>query len=60
MQNPNVKTQTITLFGRMYMYDQSKISRSKLTDILSDLNKREWKDKKDKEYAIGLVSRAVI
>ena len=37
-----------------------KISRSKLTDILSDLNKREWKDKKDKEYAIGLVSRAVI
>ena len=60
MTNPNVKTQLITLFGERYMYDQSKISRSKLTDILSDLNKREWKDKKDKEYAIGLVSRAVI
>jgi|TARA_X000001388_G_C2207149_1_gene113572 hypothetical protein len=42
------------------MYDQSKISRSKLTEILSDLNKHEWKDKKDKEYAIGLVSRAII
>jgi len=60
MMNPNVKTQLITLFGERYMYDQSKISRSKLTEILSDLNKHEWKDKKDKEYAIGLVSRAII
>lgn len=60
MTNPNVKTQLITLFGERYMYDQSKISRSKLTEILSDLNKHEWKDKKDKEYAIGLVSRAII
>ena len=58
--NEHAKTQTITLFGRMYMYDQSKISRSKLTKIFSDLNKHEWKDKKDKEYAIGLVARAII
>ena len=60
MQNPNVKTQTITLFGRMYMFDQSKISKIRLTEILTDLNKREWKDKKDKEYAIGLISRAIL
>ena len=60
MTNPNIKTQTITLFGRMYMYDQSKIDSNKLTRIFSDLNKHQWKDKKDKEYAIGLVSRAII
>ena len=42
------------------MYDQSKISRIRLTEILTDLNKREWKDKKDKEYAIGLISRAIL
>ena len=58
--NEHAKTQTITLFGRLYMYDQSKISRSRLTEILTDLNKREWKDKKDKEYAIGLISRAIL
>ena len=58
--NEHAKTQTITLFGRMYMYDQSKISRIRLTEILTDLNKREWKDKKDKEYAIGLISRAIL
>ena len=58
--NEYAKTQTITLFGRLYMYDQSKISRIRLTEILTDLNKREWKDKKDKEYAIGLISRAIL
>ena len=58
--NEHAKTQTITLFGRLYMYDQSKISRIRLTEILTDLNKREWKDKKDKEYAIGLISRAIL
>lgn len=58
--NEHAKTQTITLFGRMYMYDQSKVSRIRLTEILTDLNKREWKDKKDKEYAIGLISRAIL
>lgn len=59
MQNPNVKTQLITLFGERYMYDQSKISKVLLTQIITDLNKHQWKDKKDKEYAIGLVSRAI-
>ena len=58
--NEHAKTQTITLFGRLYMYDQSKISRIRLTEILTDLNKHEWKDKKDKEYAIGLISRAIL
>tara|TARA_Y100000593_G_scaffold7374_1_gene13841 strand:- start:933 stop:1112 length:180 start_codon:yes stop_codon:yes gene_type:complete len=58
--NEHAKTQTITLFGRMYMYDQSKVSRIRLTEILTDLNKHEWKDKKDKEYAIGLISRAIL
>ena len=58
--NEHAKTQTLTLFGRMYMYDQSKVSRIRLTEILTDLNKREWKDKKDKEYAIGLISRAIL
>jgi len=58
--NEHAKTQTITLFGRMYMFDQSKISKIRLTEILTDLNKREWKDKKDKEYAIGLISRAIL
>ena len=58
--NEHAKTQTITLFGRMYMFDQSKVSRIRLTEILTDLNKREWKDKKDKEYAIGLISRAIL
>ena len=57
--NEHAKTQTITLFGRMYMFDQSKISKIRLTEILTDLNKREWKDKADKEYAIGLLSRAI-
>ena len=57
--NEHAKTQTITLFGRMYMYDQSKVSRIRLTEILTDLNKREWKVKADKEYAIGLLSRAI-
>lgn len=57
--NEYAKTQTITLFGRLYMYDQSKISRSRLTDIITDLNKHEWKHKQDKEYAIGLLSRAI-
>lgn len=41
------------------MYDQSKISRAVLTQIITDLNKHEWKDKKDKKYAIGLVHRAI-
>ena len=58
--NEHAKTQTLTLFGRMYMFDQSKISKIRLTEILTDLNKREWKDKKDKEYAIGLISRAIL
>ena len=58
--NEHAKTQTITLFGRMYMFDQSKISKIRLTEILTDLNKHEWKDKKDKEYAIGLISRAIL
>jgi len=58
--NEHAKTQTITLFGRMYMFDQSKVSRIRLTEILTDLNKHEWKDKKDKEYAIGLISRAIL
>ena len=60
MMNPNVKTQLITLFGERYMYDQSKISRVLLTQIITDLNKHEWKDKKDKKYAMGLVHRAII
>jgi len=60
MMNPNAKTQLITLFGERYMYDQSKISRAVLTRLITDLNKHEWKDKKDKKYAIGLVSRAII
>ena len=58
--NEHAKTQTITLFGRMYMFDQSKISKIRLTEILTDLNKHELKDKKDKEYAIGLISRAIL
>lgn len=60
MQDPNVRTQTITLFGRLYIYDQSKISRQKLTEIISDVNRHDWKDKKNKEFAINTVAKLLI
>jgi len=59
MQDPNVKTQTTVIWGRPYLYDQSKISRLELTEIITAINTRDWKDKKDKEFAIQLVARAV-
>ena len=58
--NEYAKTQTITLFGRLYMYDQSKISRQKLTEIISDVNRHDWKDKKNKEFAINTVAKLLI
>ena len=54
-----MRTQTITLFGRLYIYDQSKHTSSFVSNLISDLNKHEWKDKKDKEFAIKLVARAI-
>ena len=54
-----MRTQTITLFGRLYIYDQAKHTSAFVSDLISDLNKHEWKDKKDKEFAINLVARAI-
>lgn len=59
MQDPNVKTQTTEIWGRPYLYDQSKISRLKLTEIITEINTRDWKDKKDKEFAIQIVGRLI-
>tara|TARA_R110000824_G_scaffold78582_1_gene198281 strand:- start:1384 stop:1512 length:129 start_codon:yes stop_codon:yes gene_type:complete len=42
------------------MYDQSKISRQKLTEIISDVNRHDWKDKKNKEFAINTVAKLLI
>ena len=54
-----MRTQTITLFGSLYIYDQSKHTSSFVPTLISDLHKHEWKDKKDKEFAINLVRRAI-
>jgi len=54
-----MRTQTINLFGRLYIYDQSKHTSAFVSTLIMDLNKHEWKDKKDKEFAIKLVARAI-
>ena len=54
-----IRTQTISLFGSLYIYDQSKHTSSFVSTLISDLHKHEWKDKKDKEFAIKLVARAI-
>jgi hypothetical protein len=54
-----MRTQTISLFGRLYIYDQAKHTSSFVSTLILDLNKHEWKDKKDKEFAINLVARAI-
>ena len=54
-----MRTQVINLFGKNYIFDTVKHTQASVTDLISDLNKHEWKDKKDKEFAIGLVSRAI-
>ena len=54
-----MRTQTISLFGRLYIFDQAKHTSSFISDLISDLNKHEWKDKKDKEFAVNLVARAI-
>jgi hypothetical protein len=52
------RTQTITVFGRMYMIDTDKITVVKATGIIRDLSLHEWANKKDKEFAIKLVAQA--
>ena len=53
-----MRTQTITVFGRMYMIDTERITKLRATEIISDLNKHEWANKKDKEFAIKLLAQA--
>ena len=53
-----MRTQTITVFGRMYMIDTEKITKLKATGIIRDLNIHQWANKKDKEFAIKLVAQA--
>ena len=53
-----MRTQTITVFGRTYMIDTEKITRLKATELITDLNKHEWANKKDKEFATKLVAQA--
>ena len=54
-----MRTRVIKLFGRNYIYDTARHSQSFVSNLISDLNKHEWKDKKDKEFAINLVARAI-
>ena len=54
-----MRTQVIKLYGRNYIYDTARHSQSFISNLISDLNKHEWKDKKDKEFAINLVARAI-
>ena len=52
------RTQTITVFGRMYMIDTEKITAAKATGIIRDENLHQWANKKDNEFATKLVAQA--
>ena len=54
-----MRTKVINIYGRNYIYDTARHSQSFVSNLISDLNKHEWKDKKDKEFAIKLVARAI-
>ena len=54
-----MRTKVIKIYGRNYIYDTARHSQSFISNLISDLNKHEWKDKKDKEFAIQLVARAI-
>jgi len=54
-----MRTQVINLFGRNYIFDTVKHTQASVTDLISDLNRHEWKDKADKEFAIKLIARAI-